>query len=61
MNHHMPKRARTIQSGACSHCVRQRQRCYIGVKGVPCSTCRRHDLACDARVNNEWVSLLSIK
>ncbi|EAW12284.1 transcription factor domain-containing protein [Aspergillus clavatus NRRL 1] len=44
----VPRRTRTAESGACSNCVKSRQRCYIGVSGGPCSSCRRAKLDCDA-------------
>ncbi|KAJ5417023.1 uncharacterized protein N7487_000573 [Penicillium crustosum] len=50
---HAPKRARTIESGACSHCVARRERCYIGVRGVPCSNCRRSNTRCDGIASQE--------
>ncbi|KAF7180028.1 hypothetical protein CNMCM7691_009081 [Aspergillus felis] len=46
--HSVPRRTRTAESGACSNCVKTRQRCYIGVSGGSCSSCRRAKLDCDA-------------
>ncbi|GFF55535.1 hypothetical protein IFM58399_10097 [Aspergillus lentulus] len=46
--HSVPRRTRTAESGACSNCVKTRQRCYVGVSGGSCSSCRRAKLDCDA-------------
>ncbi|KAL2834570.1 fungal-specific transcription factor domain-containing protein [Aspergillus pseudoustus] len=48
--HHTPKRVRTAESGACTHCVKRKERCYIGVRGIPCTTCHRLKLPCDGSV-----------
>ncbi|KAL2788611.1 fungal-specific transcription factor domain-containing protein [Aspergillus keveii] len=48
--HHTPKRVRTTESGACTYCVKRKERCYIGVKGIPCTTCHRLKLPCDGSV-----------
>ncbi|KAL4876839.1 fungal-specific transcription factor domain-containing protein [Aspergillus karnatakaensis] len=51
--HHTPKRVRTAQAGACSYCVRRKERCYIGVRGIPCTACHRLKIPCDGSVNAE--------
>ncbi|KAF9886172.1 hypothetical protein FE257_011997 [Aspergillus nanangensis] len=51
--YYVPQRARTTDSGACSHCVKKKQRCYIGVRGVPCSSCRRQKRSCDGKATRE--------
>ncbi|KAL2812764.1 hypothetical protein BJX63DRAFT_421631 [Aspergillus granulosus] len=48
--YHTPKRVRTTESGACSYYVKRKKRCYIGVKGIPCTTCHRLKLPCDGSV-----------
>ncbi|KAL4897845.1 hypothetical protein BDV59DRAFT_190652 [Aspergillus ambiguus] len=52
--YYVPQRARTASSGACSYCVRKKQRCYIGVRGVPCSSCRRLKIPCNGRTVTEY-------
>ncbi|KAL2826264.1 fungal-specific transcription factor domain-containing protein [Aspergillus cavernicola] len=54
--HHMPKRVRTAQAGACTYCVRRKERCYIGVKGIPCTTCHRLKLPCDGSATVEKIA-----
>ncbi|KAI9372228.1 hypothetical protein BJX61DRAFT_553085 [Aspergillus egyptiacus] len=34
-----------------SYSETRRERCYIGVKGIPCTTCDRLNLQCDGRAN----------
>ncbi|PLB50094.1 hypothetical protein P170DRAFT_473670 [Aspergillus steynii IBT 23096] len=51
--YYAPRRTRTAESGACSYCVAQRERCYTGVRGIPCSNCRRLNLICDGNPSTE--------
>ncbi|KAL3457218.1 fungal-specific transcription factor domain-containing protein [Aspergillus heterothallicus] len=59
--HHTPKRVRTTESGACTYCVKRKERCYIGVKGIPCTTCHRLKLPCDGSVKAQRQTALTVR